>query len=62
MKLATKVDWSTPERKWSDSAIEDTERYRDVDTGKEKFMHSFNSSICVTLCTAKHVYWVTIIL
>ena len=37
MKLATKVEWSTPARKWSDSAIEDTERYREVDTGKEKF-------------------------
>ena len=26
MNLATKVDWSTPARKWSDSAIKDTER------------------------------------
>ena len=39
MKLATKVDWSTPARKWSDSAIEDIEKYTEVDTGKEKFRY-----------------------
>ena len=39
MKLATKVDWSTQARKWSDSAKEDTERYREVGTGKEKFRY-----------------------